>query len=895
MSIKRKLILIGVCVAIIIVVFTVNVMQKIQEDKKGTQESVVDENIVTRAEAYRLLSYLEYNKSEREAIPLGITYADAEMSDWYDTFVNAIWKMGLIEGNVTVAPSAALTYGDCKQLIDNLIIKNPEFQVVYSNLSFSFLKAQEDMLIPEFLELYQALLATVTGDTPFVEKTLFVLGSEANEDGPSRMVTDDGNYYYANAKSYEEYFTENPAADITVTPGLSNLADDALDQEGSDLQEDNKSDENSDENTTSIQENSQDQGNAEAGNANISEEEEQADTEDKNSQLGLIDRYLDQGVQALVCDKEIIYIMKPSDGETVLRNVWIAEGKDSEVQTFVNGINRSFATVYNLSTEISKVIGDITISNKKVISISVKPDVIQGKVLRTGENFIEVEGYGEIELEEDYKIYKIYGTLSMEPTGSILVGYETTDFIVSAGKISAALITESIKAENIRVLLETTGYKGMYHESVKFTANENFTIRTKESKKSYKAGDTVTIKPTNKLFSEGRITIETTTEKGKIELLSVERSYGNPKYRGSIEISAEDSGLILVNELPLEEYLYAVIPSEMPTSYGEEALKVQALCARTYAYKHLLSNSLSKYGAHVNDSVEYQVYNNIAENETSILAVKDTYGKIIEYEGEVITALYFSTSSGHTADSSTAWNSNSDLPYLKGKLLASSKEGESSEVLQDNKALYEDLSSEEKFETFIKSKDISTYDSSFGWYRWKVTLSAKDIKKVIDKNLPLRYAANPSAIQTMASKAKDGSEAVFESIPVDTVGDIVDISVEKRDSSGMILELLITGSEHTIKVKTEYNIRALLAPLYDTIIRADESEVNNLSVLPSAFFTIDKKSDKGLSSVTLTGGGYGHGVGLSQNGVKGMVDAGKKYEEIVTYFYEGTELGYIYE
>ncbi|MFT4144512.1 MAG: SpoIID/LytB domain-containing protein [Mobilitalea sp.] len=893
MSIKRKLILIGVCVAIIIVVFTVNVMQKIQEDKKGTQESIVDENIVTRAEAFRLLSYLEYNKAEREAIPLGITYANAEMSDWYDTYVNAIWKMGLIQGNVTIAPSAALTYGDCKQLIDNLIIKNPGFQAVYSNISFDFLKAQEDMLIPEFLELYQALLNTITSDAPFEEKTLFVLGSEAAEDGPSRMVTDDGTYYYVNAKSYEEYFKEESVADVTVTPGASNQTNDTLEQDKDDLQKDSKTDESTDENVTNV--NSQEQANAEDANGNISEEEVQTDNEGGNSQLSLIDRYLDQGVQALVCDKEIIYIMRPSDSETVLRNVWIAEGKDSKVQTFINGIDRSFTTVYKLSTELSKVVGDITIANKKVVSISVKPDIIQGKVLRTGENFIEVEGYGEIELEEDYKIYKIYGTLSMEPTGSILVGYENTDFIVSAGKISAALITESIKAENIRVLLETTGYKGMYHSSVKFTANEAFTIRTKESQKSYKAGDTVTIKPTNKLFSEGRITIETTTEKGKIELLSVERSYGNPKYRGSIEISSDENGLILVNELPLEEYLYAVIPSEMPTSYGEEALKVQALCARTYAYKHLLSNSLSQYGAHVNDSVDYQVYNNIAENETSILAVKDTYGKVIEYDGEVITALYFSTSSGHTADSSTAWNSNSNLPYLKGKLLASSKEGESSEVLQDTKKLYEDLSSEERFETFIKSKDISTYDSSFGWYRWKVTMSAKDIKKVVDKNLPLRYAANPGAILTMTSKAKNGNEAVFESIPVDTVGDIVDISVEKRDSSGMILELLITGSEHTIKVKTEYNIRALLAPLYDTIIRADESEVNNLSVLPSAFFTIDKKSDNGLSTVTLSGGGYGHGVGLSQNGVKGMVDAGKKYEEIVSYFYEGTELGYIYE
>ena len=194
MSIKRKLILIGICIAIIIVVFTVNVMRKIQEEDQGPMiEDTVKENVITRAEAYRLLSYLDYDKSEREAIPIGITYADQEMSDWYDSYVNAVWKMGLIEGNVTVAPKEALTYGACKQLIDNLIIKNPEFQAVYLGLTFDFSKAEMDMLIPEFLELYQAILSTVPEEKVKIkEETLYVLGRDVTEDGIDRMVTDQG-------------------------------------------------------------------------------------------------------------------------------------------------------------------------------------------------------------------------------------------------------------------------------------------------------------------------------------------------------------------------------------------------------------------------------------------------------------------------------------------------------------------------------------------------------------------------------------------------------------------------------------------------------------------------------------------------------------------------------
>jgi stage II sporulation protein D len=308
-----------------------------------------------------------------------------------------------------------------------------------------------------------------------------------------------------------------------------------------------------------------------------------------------------------------------------------------------------------------------------------------------------------------------------------------------------------------------------------------------------------------------------------------------------------------------------------------------------------MANSLSQYGAHVSDSVAYQVYNNIAENEESILAVKDTYGKVIEYGGEVINAFYFSTSCGHTTDAASVWANNLDYPYLNGKLML--VEGDSTGAsLNTDADKYQDLSSEDSFRQFINSQDVETYDSSFNWYRWKVSMSIEDVRKVINSNLAARYNANPELILTETSEAVDGNEAVFESLPIETVGDILDISVTKRESSGIISELLITGSEKTVKVLKEYNIRSLLAPAYDTVIRMDKSEVANLGLLPSAFFIIDKdETDGKLSGITVTGGGYGHGVGMRQNGVKALVDSGKNYEDIVSYFYNGTQMGFIYE
>lgn len=830
MNIKKKLIIIGVCIIIIIAVLTANIIRRILSEKDDDEpDNVVSENVISRAEAYRLLSYLEYDKAEREALPMGITYADKKMSDWYDNYVNAVWKMGLIEENVTVSPNEALTLGECKFLIDRLITKKPVLQGVYSALSFDFLNADDKMLIPQFLELYEALLNLISDDEkPVKEEILFVLDREISEDGKDRIVTDRGKYFYLYSRDYEKFF--DPQVDRT---------------------------------------------------------------HDRLTGEEMLKRFGNKGIEALTCKNEIIYISKIYTGKIAINNVWIKQGKDIKVDAFINGIHKEFQARFKLSQDIEKVVGDIIIENGKVVGISIKPDIIQGKVLLSGDDFIEIEGYGKIPLDEDYKIYKIYGELSMEQTNGILVGYDTTDFVVSGGKISAALIRESIKAENIRVLLHTSGFKDIYHSKVEIGATSDFLVRVGESETGYSAGETLTLQPGDKMLTLGRVVIEPVAEDGKIILLSVERSTGNPKYRGRIEITQEDQGLLVVNELPLEEYLYAVIPSEMPTYYGLEPLKVQAVCARSYAYRHLLANSLSSYGAHVDDSVAFQVYNNIEENEESILAVKETYGKVVEYKGEVIAAYYFSTSCGHTTDVEYVWPGGTEMPFLKGKLLAAQ---ESESVISNQKTmLYNDLSKEENFRSFILDKEFNTYDSGFGWYRWKVTIDADDIRENINEKLAKRYKANPEFIKTLVSKKPNDKDAVYESMPVETVGDIVDITVATRGTGGIIYELIIQGTEKTVKVRTEYNIRALLAPRNATVYRSDEKGIDNLSLLPSAFFFIEQNKENGkLKSVTLTGGGYGHGVGLSQNGVKSMADAGKKYDEIISYFYKGTEMGFIY-
>lgn len=153
-------------------------------------------------------------------------------------------------------------------------------------------------------------------------------------------------------------------------------------------------------------------------------------------------------------------------------------------------------------------------------------------------------------------------------------------------------------------------------------------------------------------------------------MLLEQASYG---YKGSIELRRYPEGYVIVNELPIEEYLCAVVPSEMPAAYEVEALKAQAVCARSYAYIQLERGDYAAFGAHVDDSTNYQVYNKKEGDEKTSAAVLDTAGKVIHYQGKIAEAYYFSTSSGITGNGE-AWNlaADSQYGYLRNTLV---KEG----------------------------------------------------------------------------------------------------------------------------------------------------------------------------------------------------------------------------
>ncbi len=137
----------------------------------------------------------------------------------------------------------------------------------------------------------------------------------------------------------------------------------------------------------------------------------------------------------------------------------------------------------------------------------------------------------------------------------------------------------------------------------------------------------------------------------------------NRPYRGKTELSADLKGLLAVNELPLEEYLIGLINSEISSAWPIEAVKAQAVIARTYALHRKAIRRNQPY--HLESTVMDQVYHGVVtEDSRAARAVSDTAGEVLTYDNEIIEAFYHSSCGGRTEASVNVWGK--QLPYLKG-------------------------------------------------------------------------------------------------------------------------------------------------------------------------------------------------------------------------------------
>ena len=561
-----------------------------------------------------------------------------------------------------------------------------------------------------------------------------------------------------------------------------------------------------------------------------------------------LDTFLDCEIRFLARSGEMITSSLVSRN-VVYENVWLAESDGRHFKAYLGTAYREFPVSAKLGGEdgMAGNLADLHMEDGKLVKITMKRDRLSGKVLSVTEDAIEIEGYGEIPLAPNFHVYKVYGDFKVLNASDILVGYNLQEFVAADGKLCAALLEREFDAKTIRVLLMDTGFKSVFHASADLVLGSGADLEYENAKgkmvgERLEAGTQLTVGPDSPYLEYGRMII-TPDEPEAITIRSIERSQGTPVYSGSLEIKGTPEGLVLVNDLFLEDYLTKVVPSEMPPSYEKEALKAQAVCARTYAYRQIQGNTYSQYGAHVDDSTNFQVYNNTSANDKSTQAVKETYGKMLFYEDKPIEAFYFSTSCGRTADAGVWGTDSGKYPYLRAVEV---KEGGKSLGKEDN----------DGFESYIKREDVIAYDTSYPMFRWQTDLPAD-----------------------VASAQISGA------------GQIQDMTVTDRGPGGIAGELTVTGTDGTVTIKGQSAIRSALGNPSLIITKKDGGTMTGSATLPSAFIAIEKRTgEDGSLSFHIYGGGFGHGVGMSQNGAQGMAKTGKGYKQILDFFYHGTVL-----
>ncbi|MDC3168181.1 SpoIID/LytB domain-containing protein [Prochlorococcus sp. AH-716-D22] len=286
----------------------------------------------------------------------------------------------------------------------------------------------------------------------------------------------------------------------------------------------------------------------------------------------------------------------------------------------------------------------------------------------------------------------------------------------------------------------------------------------------------------------------------------------------------------LIQKIKFDEYLKGVLPHEIGSNSPLEALKAQAVIARTWALYNSDRFKIDKY--HLCVTTQCQVYETpVGEYKNVNKAIEDTSNLIITYKQKPINSFYHGSNGGISASASESWQIK-DYSYLNSMVdgLDSLKKG-----------FKLPIKSGDKLNKFFEFADEKVYGNKHSLFRWEKILSNETIQNHLLNNQL-----------------------------IDEKSGVVDLDITNRGFSGRVIKL-------EIKLK---NLKKPIVLVKDDIRRI-------LSFLPSNLFTINKLND---NLWLFKGGGFGHGVGLSQSGAIEMAELGFTYEQILNHYYKGTKI-----
>ncbi|WP_176560113.1 SpoIID/LytB domain-containing protein [Brevibacillus dissolubilis] len=604
------------------------------------------------------------------------------------------------------------------------------------------------------------------------------------------------------------------------------------------------------------------------------------------------------------------------------------EGAFQTYQLITDGQLQTFKTA-NKSVDVhagdfvnAKVHDDMIVKFEEKLIVPSSQEKIMAK--DTAKKQLDLEKKGWVSLNQPYAVYQVKGDqVTAKSLQDVYVGAENIKTYYTAdGKVDLVVLDGPTPTKTMRIGIMNQGFASLDHTKFDVKSAGGLQLTDKKADKTINvepntllsitpaAGQLkVTVNGTEAYTTANRLYVLPAQADSLVQVMSYTRAYGNPLYRGFFEVTpaAAAGKLNVINEVLLENYLYQVVPSEMPASFGIEALKAQSVAARTYALSDYYSNRYATKGFHVDDSTLSQVYNNSAENALTTQAVNETKGIIMEHNGDLVDARYYSTSGGFGAAKHEVWaDANGAFPgtpvaYLQGQPYTY-------DPADNSKMVQIDTTNEEQLNAFYKNVSYTGYDSDSFYFRWKVTFSKQELENSINTNIAGRYTADPKFVLTLDSNG----QFVSKPIPAAGIGTLKNLYVSKRGQGGNMMELVIESSTGTYKIVKEYNIRFTIRPSKSFTLGNDvllyrakgasttydaTATMKNYTILPSSFATFDivKDANDAITSVTFYGGGNGHGAGMSQYGASSLGAKGWKVEQILRAYYPNAELVNVYE
>lgn len=343
------------------------------------------------------------------------------------------------------------------------------------------------------------------------------------------------------------------------------------------------------------------------------------------------------------------------------------------------------------------------------------------------------------------------------------------------------------------------------------------------------------------------------------------------RYKGNIEIVLDKDykKLNAINIIGIEEYLYGVLKKEISPLWPTEALKAQAIAARTFAIFNI--NKHIDQGYNLCATTHCQDYGGINHEDTKTnRAVDETRGLIMVYKGKPIDASYHSDSGGYTEDSENVWGSYE--PYLRSV-----------------KSKYEEFVSPPHHTwTYSITKEDLTERLQKQGYEIDTVVSIKPVKKSKTGRISeLAFISKNN--KTIYMKSNDlrkliGPELIRSTLfNIKIIGEELIIEKEREDKGEIEKEEQKESVEEILEQKKDWTIKELIELMKK---RREESEKEKEQEITIA----EIKTLNIPLTFLFSGSGNGHGVGMSQWGAYGMALQGYKYQDILKYYYQGINI-----